>query len=254
MENQNKLTTFNLQDSTAKIKVLTVTTAENIIKIGKEMLQVKANLSYGEFTKWLKNEVNYSQRTAYNFMKIAQTFPDLQPVANFGVRKLLILAGLEDEEKERVVNDYDLKNMTVKELKEVIDTKKKLESIQLLMEILSTEVTKTGFDYDSVPNMDWDIDILTGKKRTLEEVKETQKEVEKLIVEDVNQIRSYWYKYIEDLRKDSDDDKNFVKKFYDENIMGKIKGNKNGDSVSYCYYLYWNIILTEYIKNKGVEQ
>ncbi len=226
MENKNKLTTFNLQDSTAKIKVLTVQIAENIIEIGKELLRVKENLFYGEFTKWLENDVNYSQRTAYNFMKIAQTFPDLQPVANFGVRKLLALAGLEDKEREKIINNYELENMTVKELEEVIDTKKKLKRIQFLMEILSTEVIQTGFDYDSMPNMDWDIDRFTGEKLTLEEVKEKQKGVEKLLVEDINQTRIYWYKCIEDLRKDSDDDKNFVKRFCDENIMGKIKGDK----------------------------
>ena len=149
----NGLTTFNLANSTAKIKKLTNQTAESIIEIGKEMLQVKVNLSYGEFTKWLENEVNYSQRTAYNFMKIAQTFPDLQPVANLGTRKLLALAGLDsDEEREKILKEKKIKELDVliSNLKECIRKHENmivndfdygtmpLEQVQLLEELAKT--------------------------------------------------------------------------------------------------------------------
>ena len=154
----NDLTTFNLANSTAKIKKLTNQTAESIIEIGKEMLQVKVNLSYGEFTKWLENEVNYSQRTAYNFMKIAQTFPDLQPVANLGTRKLLALAGLDsDEEREKILKENNIEEMTIKELEEKIKIEKKIKELDVLISNLKECIRKhenmivNDFDYGTMP-------------------------------------------------------------------------------------------------------
>lgn len=254
MYNSKELQTFNLAEKTAKVKLLTAQTAENIIEIGKTLIEVKENLPYGKFEKWLETDINYSKRTAYNFIKVAKEFPDVQPVAQLGIRKLLALTGLETDDREKVINDNDLESMTAKEVEEVIKIEKQLESIQFLMEILSNEVTQTGFDYDSIPNIDWNIDMFTNEKLTLEEVKELQKGVEELFVEDINITRIYWYKHIDTLRKNSTDDKDFVQKFYEEDIMGKIKGDIDGDEYSRCSYIYWNIMLIEYCESKGAEQ
>ena len=243
MENSKELKVFDLAEQTA----------QNIIEIGKTMLEVKNNIPYGDFQNWLENHVHYSRRTAYNFMKVAEEFKDVQPIAHLGIKKLLALTGLEPEERENIINDYDLEKMTVKQVEEVVKMEKQLESIQFLMKILSTEVTKTGIDYNSTPNMHWDIDVITGEKLTLEEVKELQQGVEELFVDDINRTRIYWHKHIDTLKKNSNDDKNFIQKFYEENIMEKIQGNMNGDEYSKCSYLYWNIMLIEYFKNKGVE-
>lgn len=254
MEEQNKLQVFDLAEKTAKVNFLTGQTAQNIIDIGRTMLEVKENIPYGEFQDWLENHVHYSRRTAYNFMKIANEFEDVHSVAHLGIKKLLALTGIEADDREKIIADNDLESMTVKEIEELVEMKKRLEGLQSLMEVLSNEVAKTGFDYDSLPNMHWDIDIFTGEKLTLEEVKEHQKEVEELFVEDINRTRLYWYKYIETLRENFTDDKAFFQKFYEEDMMGKIKGDIDGDEYARCSYIYWNIILINYCESKGLEQ
>lgn len=253
MENSKELQQFNLAEKTAKINFLAGQTAQNIIEIGKTMLEVKNNIPYGYFQNWLENHVHYSRRTAYNFMKVAEEFKDVQPIAHLGIKKLLALTGLEPEERENIINDYDLEKMTAKQVEDVVKMEKPLESLQFLMEVLSNEVTKTGIDHNSIPNMNWDIDEFTGKKLTLEEVKELQQGVEEIFVEDINRLRINWYKHIDTLRKNYTDDKAFFQKFYEEKIMQRIQGDINGDIDSKFRNLYWNIMLIEYFKNKGVE-
>lgn len=136
----NQLTDFNLAEKTAKIKILTAQTAENIIEIGKTLNEVKENLPYGEFQSWLENEINYSVRTAYNFMRIAKEFPDVQPVAQLGMRKLLALTGIESEDREKIINDNDLENMTVKEVEKTLEEEKMIKKVNTFMERMSHKI------------------------------------------------------------------------------------------------------------------
>lgn len=140
MEESKELKQFNLAEKTAKVKILTAQTAENIIEIGKTLLEVKANLSYGEFQNWLENEINYSKSTAYNFMKVAKEFPDFHAVGNLGMKKLLALTGIEAECREKVIANNDLDNMTVKEVEEVVEDEKMLEKVNKFMERMSYKI------------------------------------------------------------------------------------------------------------------
>lgn len=253
MEKSTELQAFDLAEKTAKVKILTAQTAENIIEIGRTLLEVKENLPHGEFLNWLENDVNYSKSTAYNFMKVAKEFPNFQLVGNLGMRKLLALTGIESEGREKIIADNDLEKMTVTEIKEVVEMEKRLEGLQFLMDVLSNEVTQTGIDHNSIPNMNWDIDVITGEKLTAEEVKELQQGVEEVIVEDVNRLRAHWHKHISLLRNKFTDDKVFFQKFYEENIMQKIQGDINGDIDSKFRNHYWNIMLLDYFRNKEVK-
>lgn len=140
MEESKELKQFNLAEKTAKVKILTAQTAENIIEIGKTLLEVKANLSYGEFQNWLENEINYSKSTAYNFMKVAKEFPDFHLVGNLGMKKLLALTGIEAESREKIINNNDLDNMTVKEVENVVEDEKMLEKVNKFMERMSYKI------------------------------------------------------------------------------------------------------------------
>lgn len=148
MEQTTELKQFDLAEKTAKVKILTAQTAENIIEIGRTLLEVKENLSYGEFQNWLENEVNYSKSTAYNFMKVAKEFPNFQQVGNLGMRKLLALTGIETESREKVIANNDLENMTVKQVKQAIDDEKMVKEVNEFMERMSQELPKYGEDFD----------------------------------------------------------------------------------------------------------
>lgn len=51
MEESKELQNFNLAEKTAKVKILTTQTAENIIEIGRTLLEVKDNIPLWGFSK-----------------------------------------------------------------------------------------------------------------------------------------------------------------------------------------------------------
>jgi len=49
-------------------------TAEDIIAIGLDLIEVKAILQHGQFKPWLQSEFQMSYPTAINFMRVAERF------------------------------------------------------------------------------------------------------------------------------------------------------------------------------------
>lgn len=123
-----ELTEFNIEKTTAEILILKEQTAQNIIEIGKRLIKVKENLQHGEYLNWLENKVDFSDRTARNFMKVANTFENWQPVANLGTRKLLALAGLDEEDRQEVMQENNTEEMTARELEKVVKEKKEIKN------------------------------------------------------------------------------------------------------------------------------
>lgn len=124
-----ELTEFNLEKITAEVIILKDQMAQNIVEIGKRFILVRDNLQHGKFIDWVTNEVEFSQRTTYNFIKIAEVFSNsnLQPVANLGTRKLLALAGLDEEDRQEVMQENNTEEMTARELEKVVKEKKEIK-------------------------------------------------------------------------------------------------------------------------------
>lgn len=49
-------------------------TLEDLIEVGTDLLAVKEALPHGQFLPWLKAEFGWSERTAQNFMSVAENF------------------------------------------------------------------------------------------------------------------------------------------------------------------------------------
>lgn len=122
-----ELTEFNIEKTTAEILILKDQTAQNIIEIGKRLIEVKENLQHGEFSEWLKKRVDISHRTANNFMKVATTFSNSQSISNLGSTKLFLLAGLDEENREEVMQENNIEEMTTRELEQVVKEKKEIK-------------------------------------------------------------------------------------------------------------------------------
>lgn len=121
-----ELTEFNIEKTTAEILILKDQTAQNIIEIGKRLIKVKENLEHGEFTKWLEERIDISHRTANNFMKVAKTFSNSQSIANLGSTKLFLLAGLDEEDRQELIQENNVEDMTTRELEQVVREKKEI--------------------------------------------------------------------------------------------------------------------------------
>ncbi len=216
-----ELTEFNIEKTTAEILMLKDQTAQNIIEIGKRLIEVKENLEHGEFTEWLKEKVDISHRTANNFMKVATTFSNSQSIANLGSTKLFLLAGLDKEDRQEIMKESNVEEMTTRELEQAVkekkEIKKQLEAEKEYSEELQEAIKQKENQIRTLQN---EIDnIKTPKKEIIE--KEVVKEIvpERLILE-----KQSLEKELETLRKRAEKA---------ENTLSRIKLDKeiNQDKV-----------------------
>ena len=82
-----------------------------IIEIGKRLHEAKLTLPHGAWGAWLQNEVEFSERTAQNFMRIAKIDGEEKTVAAMTTKEMeRLLKELEAEraEKEKLQSQLDL--------------------------------------------------------------------------------------------------------------------------------------------------
>lgn len=98
------------------------------VEIGRRLEEVKAILPHGQWGDYLKNEVDYSQSTANNFMRIYREYgaaqqslfggeAKSQAFANLTYTKALRLLAIPDEEeREQFMAEHDVESMSNREL------------------------------------------------------------------------------------------------------------------------------------------
>ncbi len=102
----------------------------SMVEIGKRLLEAKQCLPHGAWGAWLKDEVEFSERTAQNFMRIAKEYRNPQLISDIGnsASKAIMLLSMPVEEREEFVGEAHEINgeektvaeMTTKELQEVL--------------------------------------------------------------------------------------------------------------------------------------
>lgn len=98
------------------------------VEIGRRLEEVKAMLPHGQWGEYLKSEVEYSQSTANNFMRIYREYgatqqslfggeAKSQAFANLTYTKALrLLAIPNEEEREQFMAEHDVESMSNREL------------------------------------------------------------------------------------------------------------------------------------------
>ena len=120
---------------TAEIKQLRAqaqqTTFAFAIEIGRRLVEAKAVLVHGEWGDWLRNEVEFSQSTADNLMKLFKEYgneqisifgavANSQTIQNLPYTKALQLLAVPAEEREEFALEVDAEHISVKELQTAI--------------------------------------------------------------------------------------------------------------------------------------
>src|SRR6266436_8111690 len=72
-----------IQVKTESIKGRLKRTAEDIIAIGQDLIDVKGDLDHGQFQSWVKAEFDMSERSAQQFMQVTTKFGGLAKSAKF---------------------------------------------------------------------------------------------------------------------------------------------------------------------------
>lgn len=123
---------------TAEIRQLTVQGRQIAVafavEIGRRLVEAKSLLPHGAWGDWLRDQVDFSQRTANNFVRIFEEYGDSQitlfgavansqTFANLSVSKALALLALPEEERESFAEEHSVEAMSTRELNDAIRAK-----------------------------------------------------------------------------------------------------------------------------------
>lgn len=117
----NEIKNNELLQIESEIITLKNQTAQNIIQIGHKLMEAKDKLSHGEWGDWLRDKIDFSQRTANQFMRIAKEFgSNSQSISNLEITKVGLLLDVPADKREDFMERHNIKSMSTRELKSVI--------------------------------------------------------------------------------------------------------------------------------------
>lgn len=90
-----------VRQETGKIHSIMRKVANDLIEIGLSLIEVKAHLSHGCFQAWLQAEFTWSERTAQNYMRVAETFKTATVADSIPAKVLYLLASSTTPEEAR---------------------------------------------------------------------------------------------------------------------------------------------------------
>lgn len=108
---------------------------EAILTIGRCLTEAKQALPHGEWLPWLNEQVEFSERTARNFMRLSREWSNRQARADLGAAKALTLLALPAEERESFIaenhvvggEEKTVIDMTSRELEKAIRERKEAQ-------------------------------------------------------------------------------------------------------------------------------
>ena len=93
---------------------------EAILTIGKCLIEAKEMLSHGEWRSWLEERVEFSERSAQRFMRLAREWSNPTTLSDLGASKALSLLALPPEERERFMEEHNVIDMSARQLEAAI--------------------------------------------------------------------------------------------------------------------------------------
>ena len=116
----------NLPQLEVEIKFYLGQTAQNIIEVGKRLIQAKALVTHGGWLPWLEQNFQLKQRAAQTFMACAERFGNTQTSAYLNQSQMIEMLSLPNEEEtekfiaEKAAEGKAVADMTIKQLREEI--------------------------------------------------------------------------------------------------------------------------------------
>lgn len=176
----------SIETITSEILQMKEDAGNAIIGIGQRLIEAKSMLPHGEWTQWLTEQVEFSERTAQNFMRLAREWSNPQALADLGATKALTLLALPPEERQQFIEENHIVDG---EEKSVIDmTSRELEKAIRELDEAKKDAEAARADAkaaeDSRSKMEADMKALKNLQKSAQEAEEqARKELEKVRAE-----------------------------------------------------------------------
>lgn len=117
-----RLDTIVIEINTIKRQVTQATVA-GAIAVGQRLMEAKASVPHGEWSEWLRLNVDFSVRTAQNLMAAAQEYGgrDITAMEQIGLTKAVQLLALPGDERAAFMEENPVEDMSTRQLKEAIE-------------------------------------------------------------------------------------------------------------------------------------
>lgn len=111
----------------AEIKAHGMNLVTDILTIGRDLIEAKAQLGHGNWLTWLEEKAGLSSSTAGNFMRIAREVRITPALTRLSYSKVLPLLSLPAAEREAVMQETDAEHISARQLREAIKARKQAE-------------------------------------------------------------------------------------------------------------------------------
>lgn len=113
---------ITLEQRAARIRQLQTDVQRGIIEIGRELIAAKAQVGHGHWAQWLQDNFQWRERTARNFMAVAERFGNRQTFADLNSSTLIQMLALPagDEQKfidEQAANGRPVNKQSARQMK-----------------------------------------------------------------------------------------------------------------------------------------
>ena len=154
------------------------------VEIGRKLNEAKALVPHGMWEDWLMENVDYSQSTANNLMRIATEYGDEQvslfsgksnseTFASLTYSQAVALFALPMDQRQEFVENHDMEDLSTRELKEKIaEMKADEDDLRGEIDRLKQEAEESERDYNEKA------DALENTERALRDAQKAQKEAE----------------------------------------------------------------------------
>jgi hypothetical protein len=162
------------RSSAERIRDKVKRTIEDIIEVGKDLLAIREALPHGQFGPWLAAEFGWTERTARNFMAVAEHFgPKTEIISDLTIQPtaayLLAAPSAPDEAREAAIERAEAgEQITTAVAKEILAKSRKKKARQrrnARPDVLSQRLTKVLGRYQEL----WDQKDLASLAKQLRE-------------------------------------------------------------------------------------
>lgn len=113
-------------------------TTQNIIEIGKRLIEAKNRVPHGEWENWLSSKAGLTKVTASRFMRVADEFPNVSTSTHLTVSKAFELLILSPDERQDFIEKNNVEDISTRELREQVK-KYKEQNARLLEDLDSAQ-------------------------------------------------------------------------------------------------------------------